>query len=175
MFADPSANVAQLKLKPGMTVADFGTGSGAYALAVAKLLGTSGRVYAIDVQKDLLDRVVGEARSRGINNIEVVWGNVEKHGGSKLADNSVDTVIISNLLFQSTARYSIVLEVKRILKSGGEAVVIEWQDSFGGLGPAPAAVLPPAEAEQIFTEAGLSKAGGFRAGEHHWGLIFKKP
>src|SRR3989338_9124854 len=98
MFADPRTNVRQFGLQPGMTVADFGAGGGALALEMAKLIRPNGKVVAIDVQQALLARLKSEARAQGLNNVEVVWGDVEKRGGSKLADRSVDAVIFSNLL-----------------------------------------------------------------------------
>jgi ubiquinone/menaquinone biosynthesis C-methylase UbiE len=58
MFAHPETILSGFDLKSGMHVADLGTGSGFYALAAAHLVGSKGRVYAIDVQKDLLDRIM---------------------------------------------------------------------------------------------------------------------
>ena len=173
MFADPRTNVRQFGLQPGMTVADFGAGGGALALEMAKLIRPNGKVVAIDVQQALLARLKSEARAQGLNNVEVVWGDVEKRGGSKLADRSVDAVIISNLLFQSAAAYSLALEAKRILKPGGQAVVVEWSGSFGGLGPVADAVVAPERAKQIFNEAGFASPTEFAAGAQHYGLIFK--
>ncbi|MBI2474518.1 MAG: methyltransferase domain-containing protein, partial [Candidatus Taylorbacteria bacterium] len=63
-FSDPSHNVEQFDLQSGMTVADFGTGSGYYAFAAAKAVGDKGKVYAIDVQKPLLEKLKREAVSR---------------------------------------------------------------------------------------------------------------
>ena len=69
-----------------MHVADLGAGSGHYTLAAAKKVGESGRVYAIEVQKDLLTRIKNLAQTEHINNVEVIWGDVENRGGTKLKD-----------------------------------------------------------------------------------------
>jgi len=175
MFADPSRNVAYFGLTEGDSVADFGAGSGAYSLALARRVGNSGYVYAVEVQNDLLTRLDREALQQGLRNIHVVWGNVEKVGGSKLADGSIDAVLISNILFQAEARYSLALEAKRVLKPGGRAIVIDWLGSFGGLGPHPNQVILPDEVKKIFAEAGFEFVRDFPAGEHHYGLIFRKP
>ena len=63
MFSDPEKNIEQFSLGKGMHVADFGTGSGFYALAAAEAVGETGRVYAIDVQKDLLEKLKKEAHN----------------------------------------------------------------------------------------------------------------
>jgi ubiquinone/menaquinone biosynthesis C-methylase UbiE len=61
MFSDPRSNIDQFRLDPGMIVADLGCGSGHYTFAIAKAVAPTGRVYAVDVQKDLLVRLKTEA------------------------------------------------------------------------------------------------------------------
>ncbi|MEK7552955.1 MAG: methyltransferase domain-containing protein [Patescibacteria group bacterium] len=174
-FSDPAANLKHCQLSEGLVVADFGAGSGAYALALARVVGSSGRVYAIDVQKELLARLKREIQSgqaRGPSNIEVIWGDLERAGGSKLKDRSVDFVLLANILFQVNAKYSLILEAKRILKPDGRLAVIDWQDSYGNLGPTAAAVVSPAEAKRILAEGGFKLIKEFSAGDHHYGLLF---
>src|SRR5690349_15540940 len=57
MFSEPSANLAKLGLVDGMKVVDLGAGSGFYSYEAARRVGATGRVYAVDVQKDLLERL----------------------------------------------------------------------------------------------------------------------
>lgn len=174
MFADPAKNVSHFGLIDGMVVCDFGAGSGAYVMEMARKVGHSGKVYAVDVQRELLDRIERQARDFKLRNIYIAWGNVERVGGSKLADNSADLVLLSNLLFQVEGKYTTALETKRVLKPGGRAVVIDWTDSFGGLGPQQSQVVMPESVKEIFSEAGLIFKRDFPAGEHHYGLIFNK-
>ncbi|MBI2097659.1 MAG: methyltransferase domain-containing protein [Candidatus Vogelbacteria bacterium] len=174
-FSDPKTVINHFNLTEGMTVADFGAGSGAYALAMARRVGATGRVYAIDVQKELLARLSREAKSgqlANITNIEVIWSDLERAGGSKLADQSVDFVLVANLLFQVSAKYTLALEAKRILKPDGRLAVIDWQDSFGGLGPPESQVVRPEEVKKITTQAGFRCLKDFPAGDHHYGLLF---
>ena len=63
-FAHPGRTVSLFSIESGMTVADFGAGSGAYIFAIAEALQGSGTVYAIDVQRDLLKRIHSEATDR---------------------------------------------------------------------------------------------------------------
>src|SRR5262245_57247244 len=101
-FAHPKRNVvSHLGIKHGMHVADFGAGSGHYALEIAEQLGASGHVYAIDIQKDLLKRLHNEAVRLKLNNVSILWGDLETPGGSKIADHTVDMVLLSNVLFQT--------------------------------------------------------------------------
>ncbi len=173
-FTDPQTNLASLRLEPGMHVADFGCGTGAYALLSAELVGASGVVYAVDVQKELLEELKAEAARRDLKNIEVIWGDVERLHGTKLADDMVDAVIFSNVLFQTPAKYQAAVEARRILKPTGKVLVIDWADTFGGLGPHPDHIVKESDLEAIFTEAGFTKLKRFDAGDHHFGLLFNK-
>jgi ubiquinone/menaquinone biosynthesis C-methylase UbiE len=173
-FADPVENLKNLNIKEGWRVADFGTGSGFYAIALAKRVGDSGRVYAVDVQKDLLTKLTNRAKEDRLGNLEVVWADIDQIGGTKLADSSLDAVVISNTIFQSDHKENLTKETLRVLKPGGEALVSDWSDSFGGLGPHPNQVVKASDAEVLFTKNGFGLVKSFSAGDHHWGLLFKK-
>lgn len=174
MFSDPAKNIEQFGLYKGMFVADFGAGSGFYTMSAAKAVGSDGKVYAIDVQKDLLQKIKNEANVEQILNIEIIWGDVEKLGGTKLKDGSIDACVIANIFFQTAEKNNVCLEAKRILKNGGKALVVDWLDSFGGLGPRQEDVFLPKSAKEIFQKNGFGLLKEFSAGEHHYGLIFKK-
>lgn len=173
MFSDPVKNIAELGIMDGMKVVDIGAGSGFYTIEAAKKVGPRGMVYAVDVQQDLLDKIKKSASLVGINNIETIWGNVEKIGGTKLRENIADRVIISNVLFQieQKAFDNLALEVKRLTKSGGKLMVIDWDES-SALSPKPA--IPKLLAEGIFQKTGFTLEKSFDAGDHHYGLLFKK-
>ncbi len=172
-FADPAENVRRLQLTEHMTVADFGAGPGLYALSLAKAV-PAGTVYAIDVQKELLGRLEREAKLAHLSNIHFIWGNLEKINGSTLRDQSVDLVLLSNILFQTTAKYTMLLEAKRILREGGRLAIIDWQDSFGHLGPPTDQVLTAEKATEIASSASFTLERRFDAGAHHYGLIFSQ-
>lgn len=174
MFSDPQKNIEQFGLNPGTLVADLGSGSGFYTLAAARAVGDTGKVFAIDVQKDLLTKLKNEATKEGLSNIEIVWGDIEKLNGSRLATGAVQSVIISNIFFQVKNKTSFIAEVSRILRPGGRVLFIDWLDSFGGLGPIPSAVFSQKEAEDTWTKAGFTKEKAISAGAHHYGIIFAK-
>ncbi|MFZ2522470.1 MAG: class I SAM-dependent methyltransferase [Minisyncoccia bacterium] len=174
MFSDPIKNIEQCGIQAGMDIADFGSGSGHYSMAASRALISTGRVYAIDVDKELLTRLKNNSTKEGLYNIEVVWGNVEKPNGAKLRDSSVDLVFICNLLFQLDDKVGAIKEAKRILKPGGRVLVIDWSDSFGGIGPKPIDVVKKPKAKELFEKQGFSIDREISAGAHHYGLIFKK-
>lgn len=171
MFSDPVANLAKLGLSHGMKVVDLGAGSGFYSVEAARQVGASGRVYAVDVIKDLLERLRILGGKQGLRNIEVVWGNVEKIGGTKLHDAIADRVIASNVLFQITKPDDFALEVKRILKPGGKVLVVDWSE-LSPIGPK--TLVPSLKAQTLFESNGFTLDQAFNAGDHHYGLVMTK-
>lgn len=174
-FADPLLNLQKINLLPGMTVVDFGAGSGAYTLPAARLVAPEGRVYAVEIQKDLLDAINKSTEAEHLaSNVKLIWGDIEQQGGVGLGDNLADVIIVSNVLFQAKSMYTLALEAKRILKASGRIMIIEWSGSFGSLGPRPEDVVSAEEVKKTFGSAGLAFISEFPAGENHYGLIFSK-
>lgn len=173
-FTDPEKNVAELHLREGMIVADFGAGMGAHAVAAGKRVGDKGRVYAVEVQKELLQNIKTAARDTKLSNIEVIWGDIETPHGTKIADNVVDAVMLTNVLFQVEDKQKLMAEAMRVLKKGGTVLVVDWTDSFGGLGPHQRDVVPETTARKVLSEAGFVFQRLFQAGDHHYGIIVVK-
>ncbi len=174
-FSDPQSNVLQLGLRDGMRVADLGSGVGHHALSASHIVGASGRVYAVDVQEEVLRTLANTAKTKGIKNIETIWGNIEHVGGTSLKEQSMDAVILSNTLFQLEDRAVAVAEIKRILKSGGRLLVIDWAGSYDSMGPHKDAVVPEHTALELFITNGFHKLKDFRAGPHHYSIVFTAP
>ena len=174
-FSNPQQNILQLGLREGLRVGDLGAGTGHYALAAASIVGGSGRVYAVDIQEDVLKTLRTEAAQRGLSNIETIWGDFEKPGGTKLRDHSLDVVILSNTLFQLDHKEGALGEIKRILKPGGKLLVIDWAGSYEGIGPHQDHVVTEYAAEDLFITGGFHKVKSFRAGPHHYSIVFTAP
>lgn len=174
MFSDPVKNVEQCGIQSGMEVADLGSGSGTYSIALAKALLSTGKVYAIDIHRDLLTRLKNTAVNQGLYNIEVIWGDIDKPKGTKLRDSSVDMVFLCNILFQLEDKEGVVEETKRILKPGGRVLVVDWTDSYAGLGPKQQAIVKKETAKEMFESSGFHLEKEISAGAHHYGFIYKK-
>lgn len=173
-FANPQSNLAQFELKPGLHVADLGAGSGFYTLLAAKQVRERGRVFAVEIQKDLLDRIRNEAARNELHNVEVIWGDIERRGGTRLRDESVDRVIASNILFQVDDKDSFVSEMHRILKTKGQALLIDWSDASSISGPDQNHVVSKRDAIDLLGRNGFALEREIHVGAHHYGLIFTK-
>lgn len=174
MFSDPENNIKQLALAPGMFVADFGSGSGFYSLAAARAVMPGGKVFAIDIQKSLLEKLKNGAKQDQLNNIDIVWGDLEHLGGTKLREGLVDAVIIANIFFQIENKKNLCLEAKRVLKPNGRVLVVDWSDSFSGLGPQEKDVISKMKMTLLFQDQGFVLDREISAGAEHYGLIFRK-
>lgn len=172
-FAHPAKNVAALGIQADFKIADFGAGSGAYTFALAERLEHSGKVYAIDVQRDLLRRIHSEAARRGFKNVDIIWADLEVPRASKLADSSIDLVVVSNLLFQVPDKLLVLREARRILNPAGRVALIDWSESFGNMGPTKEDVATKESVLDIAQKAGLELDREFSAGAHHYGVILR--
>ena len=169
-FAHPARNVNMLGIEPGMSVADFGAGAGAYVFAIATLMTNTGHLYAIDVQRDLLLRIHNEAARRGLKNVKIIWADLEKPHATKIAGGALDFVLISNLLFQLERRAVVLEEARRVLKPTGKLALIEWSDSFSGMGPQKKDVVTKEAGLELLRASGFALVDEFNAGAHHWGV-----
>ena len=174
MFSDPEKVIDQCSIQVGMDIADLGAGSGGYSIAAAKSLISTGRVYSVGVHKDLLVKLKNRATREGLYNIEVIWGDIEAPNGTKLREMTIDLALVCNVLFQVENQANLLKEIKRILKPGGRVLLVDWADSFGGLGPEPKAVIKKDAAMNIFEQAGFHLDREVSAGAHHYGMLFKK-
>ena len=114
-FLDPLKILKQLNLRKDMVAADFGSGSGGWAMPLAKKL-EDGLVYAIDILNEPLSALIGKIALEKVSNIKTICSNIEGKNGSTLSDSSVDLVLMTNLLFQAEDKEAILAEAKRILK-----------------------------------------------------------
>ncbi len=178
MFSDPKKNVFEFGFIPGQRVVDLGSGAGHYSLALSHVLGESGKVVAIDIDKSLLTKLKNESTSLGQTNVDVLDGNIEKASGVRLRDGYADGVVFSNVLFQLTSITTALEEAKRLLKPGGKACVVEWTDLSVLTGKKEfiqGKAIPEVDTKKFFEKAGFIFERSFNAGEKHYGLIFKKP
>jgi ubiquinone/menaquinone biosynthesis C-methylase UbiE len=173
-FADPGAVVSHFHLREGDSVADFGAGSGYYIEILSKKVGRGGKVYACEIQKELVDKIGQLARQKGLSSIYPLWCDLEEERGVKIADSTLDCGVMINTLFQVQDKETALSEVARTIRSGGKFFLVDWTDSFGGLGPQPADVMSPQGAQALAERHGFVFERTFDAGDHHFGIAFRK-
>lgn len=155
-------------------MADFGAGVGYFLEALSKAVGISGRVYACEIQRELVEKLGNTVRSQGLTNVDPIWCDLEEPYGVKINDNSLDAVVLINTLFQLEDKAATIAEAERTLRSGGKLIVVDWSESFGGLGPQPFQVVSEMEAKALVETKHFVFERSFDSGDHHYGLAFKK-
>lgn len=173
-FVHPDVVTSHFHLREGDRVADFGAGTGYFLQALSRAVGKDGRVYACEIQKNLVEKLGAQASEWRLTNIEPLWCDLEMEGGSKLATGILDAGVLVNTLFQLENKEAALAEIARVMRTGSKLFIIDWTESFGGLGPHPGHVVSQGEA-QAFAEAhGFRFDRNFPAGEHHYGLAFRR-
>ncbi len=175
-FLDPDAVVRAAHIQEGMQVADFHAASGFMARAAARAVGAGGRVWAVDARQDLLIRLKNTAAMEGLENVEIVRGNMERRGGSLLPEESMDYVLLVSALCAVEDREGAIEEAWRVLRGNGRLLVIDWKESAGGgLGPSPAHVITAEAAKKLLVRGGFAIIGDtIPAGAYHWGILLRK-
>lgn len=173
-FLNPDKIVREFGIREGMSVADFGSGAGYFAILLGQAVGENGKVYALDIQETALDSVRVKSKAVGLANIETIRANLELLGGSGLPDNSQDIVLVANILFQSDKKADVIKEAKRALKDGGKIIIIDWKMGTGGFGPPDDLRTDETAMRSLVAGEGFSFLNTIDAGQFHYGLIFSK-
>ena len=173
-FLNPKEAIGILKLAYGQRVVDLGAGSGHYVFEAARAVGEAGTVYAIDIQNELVRHVAKEARLRRLANVEAMVGDLESDNGSGLPDNCADAVIVSNTLFQVEHKDTLIREAVRVLKNNGKLLIIDWKESYKGLGPQPEHIVKASDIKKIAEGLKCTLLEEIDPGAHHYRLLFKK-
>jgi len=168
-FLDPNEVLKKLKLKEGMKAADFGSGSGGWAIPLAKIL-EMGKVYALDVSEEALSALKSKAQTEKVSNIETIQVDVEK--GTNLPDEMADLVLLTNVLFECYDKHGVMAEAKRVLKPGGKMLIVDWIKDSPLTGE-----IEKVSFENIkyfAKEMKLKEESEFLAGSYHLALILVK-
>ena len=168
-FLNPIEVLKQLKLREDMVAADFGSGSGGWALPLAKKL-EDGKVYVVDILEESLSALKAGAKLAKISNIQTILADIEKV--KEIFEESCDLVLMTNLLFQCEDKKNVLTEGRRILKKGGRILVVDWKKD-AVLGPEEGRALPE-EVKEAALDLNLRIEKEFDAGPYHYGIILVK-
>ncbi len=108
----PMIKIEKTNIKPGDTVLDYGCGPGDFTVAAAEVVGSSGKVYAVDINLLAIKRVKKSALKKGLNNIETILTDCN----IGLGDNSIDVVICFDTIHHVNDQESLLREFHRVLK-----------------------------------------------------------
>jgi protein-L-isoaspartate O-methyltransferase len=117
--------VEALGLKPGDAVADIGAGTGYFSWRIAKRIGDTGKVYAVEIQQEMLDLLMANMQKRGVGGIvKPVLGTVQD---PKLPDASSDLILLVDVYHEFDFPYEMTRAMVKALKPGGRLVFVEYR------------------------------------------------
>jgi ubiquinone/menaquinone biosynthesis C-methylase UbiE len=115
--------VDQLGAEPGMRALEVGPGHGTYSLAVARRLGDAGKLVAVDIQPQIIDRFKRRVEREGVKNIEARTADVL---ALPFPDGSFDLVYLMMVLGEIPDHLGALREFRRVLKPTGRLAIQEW-------------------------------------------------
>ena len=172
-FFDPSKILSLLSLSPKVVdAADFGCGYGTFTIPAAKII--RGKIYALDIESEMIEATKKKARELNLDNVEVVLRDFISEG-SGLKDLSVDFVMLFNILHVKKPT-NLLKEAHRILRPGGKVGVVHWNfDATTPRGP-PMNMRPkPGECKQWARSVGFIFEHQFYLKPYHYGIVLRKP
>jgi SAM-dependent methyltransferase len=113
-----------LEIKPGDAVADFGAGSGFYTERLAKLVGPKGRVFAVDIQPEMLALVKNRAKAKDLKNVTLVHNTPTD---PRLPAESVNLILMVDVYHELAHPYEVTAALVKALKPGGRLVFVEFR------------------------------------------------
>jgi SAM-dependent methyltransferase len=120
----PTKAVAALKLAPGQVVADIGAGSGYYTMLLSAAVGPRGRVYATDIQPEMLALIRTKIEQQPASNIELLLGTTTE---SRLPDAAIDLALMVDVYHELAQPQVFLRSLKRAIRPGGRLVLIEFR------------------------------------------------
>ena len=114
--------IETLQLRPGDIAADVGCGDGFYTIPLARFLGPSGKVFAVDIDESALVKLKEHLTEDGLKNVEAIRGAGDD---PKLPAGALDGALIVNAYHEMTAHEAILRHVLAALKQGGVLVLME--------------------------------------------------
>jgi ubiquinone/menaquinone biosynthesis C-methylase UbiE len=116
--------LAALALRPGMVVADIGAGTGSLSRRMAPAVTPGGKIWAVDVQPEMISLLQASARNSGLTQIEARLSSVDD---VKLPAASVDLAIMVDVYHELAYPYEVMASVLKALKPGGRVVFVEYK------------------------------------------------
>ncbi|HUF61032.1 MAG TPA: class I SAM-dependent methyltransferase [Verrucomicrobiales bacterium] len=168
---EPDKLVEALDLAPGAVVADIGAGSGYISFRIAERT-PEGRVYAVDIQEEMLEFLEKRIEETGLSQVVPVLGTIED---TKLPEGEVDAAILVDAYHEFSHPYEIMTSVVRALKKGGRVYLVEYRANDPDVPIKPLHTMTPEQAKKEMEAVGLRWKETLTILPWQYVFVFEKP
>jgi len=170
----PEQVVQALGVREGMVIADIGAGSGYFSRRFARAVGPSGKVYAVDVDREILAYLQQEARRQGLENLQII---VSREDDPLLPEGSVDLAFFCDTTHHIANRVDYYKTLSRALKEGARMAIIDYPPEAHAQGfcpHRPEELVPRWQVIQEAEQAGFQLIEEFTFLPRQYFLVFRK-
>lgn len=167
----PQKLVGLMDLRPTDVVADIGAGTGYFSFRIASKV-PKGKVFAVDIQPEMLDLLRRAAKERGVANVEPVLGKVDE---PNLPESAVDVALMVDAYHEFDHPREMMEGIVRGLKPGGRVVLVEYRGEDPDVPIKPLHKMTEAQAKKEMAAVGLEHVGTLPDLPRQHVLVFRKP
>lgn len=167
----PEQTLINLLLQKGDIMADIGCGIGYFTISASKIVGESGKIFAMDISPEMLQDVGIKINENSISNVEPI---LTEENNLKLKDNEVTFAFISFVLHEADEKENFLSEIKRIISPEGKIAIVEWEKISSELGPPIEHRLDRIYLTKMLDSLGFSNISTIDIGENFYGIIAQK-
>ncbi|MGH9629822.1 MAG: class I SAM-dependent methyltransferase [Bryobacteraceae bacterium] len=120
----PETALDKIGIHPGMQVADVGAGVGYFTIRLGKRVGPTGKVYAVDVQPEMLIRLKERVAQANLKNVTTILGT---EADPKLPAGALDLVLMIDVYHELSQPQRVLRNLRETLKPGGRLVLLEYR------------------------------------------------
>jgi len=163
----PETILASIGLRAGQTLVDIGAGTGFFSIPAAAIVGRTGRVYALDISRDMLADLKATIRRRKIKNIRPILAEETE---SDLPAGA-DFYFLANVFHELEDREKYLRRIRERMASSSRAVVIDYHKKPSEHGPPVRERVSLRAAKALFEKCGYRIERTFRVNDEEYGLI----
>jgi ubiquinone/menaquinone biosynthesis C-methylase UbiE len=164
--------IQKLELKPGQVVADLGAGPGVISLPMAKTVGPTGKVYAVDIDQAFIDHINMRAKEQHVANVTAVLG---QFSDPVLPARDVDVALFHDVLHHIKDRATYLKNTAKYVKPTGRIAIVELDPKSGSHRAEPELTVSKDQAKAWLADAGFKPIQEFDGlTENKWFVVYAR-
>jgi ubiquinone/menaquinone biosynthesis C-methylase UbiE len=165
---NPEAILTDIGLSSGLNFMDVGCGEGFFTLPAARIVGSEGRVYGVDIDSERIDDLRAKAAGEGLTNVELKAGRAEE---IVFCRGCADIVFFANVLHDFEEPVSVLKNARKMLKDQGKLVNLDWKKMDTPFGPPLSIRFDEPTATRLIEPCGFKVETVRDSGPYHYLII----